>query len=111
MNVTDIPVSALALAQCRAILGGEYDPLRSFWDRSSERRRRVLLSLAERSSFFAAYAWRDLPGHVRGPLRGTLRQVRDVLNSMPAEAFEEITPRAIPSNADDFEERGVRHGR
>ena len=46
MNVTDIPVSALALAQCRAILGGQYDPLRSFWDRSSERRRRVLLSLA-----------------------------------------------------------------
>jgi len=109
MNVTDIPVSALALAQCRAILGGEYDPLRSFWDRSSERRRRLLLSLAERSPFYAAYTWRDLPAHVRGPLRGTLRQVRDLLISMPAEVFEEVTPGATPSNADVLRQRGGRH--
>lgn len=83
MNVTDIPVSALALAQCRAILGGQYDPLRPFWDRSSERRRRMLLSLADRSPYYAVHAWADLPASIRGPLRGALQQVRDVLNSIP----------------------------
>lgn len=71
----------LYLVECRAILGGEYDPLRTVWDeQATEKDRRLLLAMAGAQSPFmsrwAVAAWCDLPNDLRISIAGGLRRFR-----------------------------------
>ena len=69
----------LRLAECRAILGGEYDPMRAVWDeQATAKDRRLLLamagSVASRAAIAAQCEWCDLPAKVRSDVIGGLRR-------------------------------------
>ena len=56
----------LRLVECRAVLGGEYDPMRAAWDeRATIKDRRLLLAMAGRDAFALRVPWVDLPILVR----------------------------------------------
>lgn len=72
----------LRLVECRAILGGERDPLRAVWDeRASRKDRRLLLAMAGvgagESVRRAGVAWCDLPASMRGDIARGLGRFRD----------------------------------
>lgn len=72
-------MSAAALKECRAILGGERDKMRLIWDeRASEKDRKVLLAMAGATMAEAHYcknkAWGDMRASLRGDItRGLAR--------------------------------------
>lgn len=72
----------LRLVECRAILGGERDPLREVWDeRAGAKDRRLLLAMAGASAADAARrvgsSWCDLPASMRGDIARGLGRFRD----------------------------------
>lgn len=71
----------LRLVECRAILGGERDPLRTVWDEQATKKdRRMLLAMAGRRArhmaAWAACAWGDLAAEDRDAIRGALKRFR-----------------------------------
>lgn len=69
----------LKLVECRAILGGERDPLRLVWDeKATAQDRRLLLAMAGETPQLAARlagrAWCDLSAHTRGEVGRGLRR-------------------------------------
>ena len=67
------------LAGCRAIIGGEFDPLRAVWDeQATARDRRLLLAMAGRSGAecgrLASRSWCDLSPEMRAAIAGGLRR-------------------------------------
>ena len=104
MQPNDICTAQLALAQCRAILGGQYDPMRSVWEASSERRRALFLSIAGQRPHYVHRTWLELPVETRGLIRGGVRHLKCFLNSLPAESF--LDPCDGPSEG----EEGAFHG-
>lgn len=74
-------MSAARLAECRAILGGEYDPLRAVWDeQATAKDRRLLLAMAGHVGSMAARlssrAWCDLLPETRVAVGGGLRRFK-----------------------------------
>lgn len=72
-------VARLRLVECRAILGGEYDPMRDIWDcQATVKDRRLLLAMAGRvatdAGRLAGRAWCDLPNDLRVAIAGGLRR-------------------------------------
>ena len=72
-------MSAARLAECRAILGGEYDPLRAVWDeQATAKDRRLLLAMAghvgSMASRLSSRAWCDLLPETRVAVAGGLRR-------------------------------------
>lgn len=72
-------MSAARAAECRAILGGERDPLRVVWDeQATQKDRRVLLAMAgcvaSLVSRRISCAWCDLPAVVRGDIKAALKR-------------------------------------
>lgn len=73
--------AAERLAQCRAILGGAHDALRTIWDeRASGKDRRLLLAMSGRQgpewARLASYPWGALPGEVRSEIAAGLRRFK-----------------------------------
>lgn len=73
--------AALRLVECRAILGGERDPLRSVWDmQATAKDRRLLLAMAGRIGEAARYEamrpWCELPEKARLDIAVGLRKWR-----------------------------------
>jgi hypothetical protein len=69
----------LRLVECRAILGGEYDPLRAVWDeQATNKDRRLLLAMAGRvqseAGRLAGWAWGDLAADCRADIAHGLRR-------------------------------------
>lgn len=69
----------LKLVECRAILGGEYDPLREVWDfQATAKDRRMLLAMAGHAQSMTARlsgrAWCDLLPETRTAIAGGLRR-------------------------------------
>jgi hypothetical protein len=69
----------LHLVECRAVLGGERDPMRAVWDeQATARDRRLLLVMAGESQAQAGrhfgYSWCDLSAHTRGEVKRRLRE-------------------------------------
>ena len=69
----------LRLVECRAILGGERDPLRAVWDEQATRKdRRLLLAMAGHASSMAtrlqSRAWCDLLPETRVGIAGGLKR-------------------------------------
>lgn len=67
------------LAQCWAVLGGEYDPLRVVWDEQATcKDRKLLLAMAGRSAGrskdLAGRSWLDIPNNDRVAIAGGLRR-------------------------------------
>lgn len=77
----DVGAARLRLVECRAVLGGERDPLRAVWDeRATAKDRRLLLAMAGVSAVEAAHrsgaAWGDLPAALRGDIARGLDRFR-----------------------------------
>lgn len=74
--------AAARLAEVRAILGGERDPMRAVWDESaSGKDRRLLLLFAGCTNGFEqerlrGKAWGDLPAEVRSQIKDGLRRFK-----------------------------------
>lgn len=71
--------AAQRLAECRAVLGGEYDAMRSVWDeQATDKDRRLLLAMAGRNASItsrrAGVAWCDLSAVDRGDIAAGLRK-------------------------------------
>lgn len=69
------------LAGCRAIIGGEYDPLRAVWDeQATAKDRRLLLAMAghagSMTARLASRAWCDLLPETRVAVAGGLRRFK-----------------------------------
>lgn len=69
----------LRLVECRAILGGEYEPLRDVWDyQATAKDRRLLLAMAGHAASMAGHlskrAWCDLLPETRVAIAGALRR-------------------------------------
>lgn len=78
-GVAPVEVRRRRLAECRAILGGEYDPLRDVWDyQATAKDRRLLLAMAGKvatdAGRLAGRAWCDLPNELRVAIAGALRR-------------------------------------
>lgn len=72
----------LKLVECRAILGGEYDPMRAVWDeQATAKDRRLLLAMAGHAGSMAgrlsSRAWCDLLPETRAAVVGGLRRWSD----------------------------------
>lgn len=77
----------LRLVECRALLGGEYDPMRAVWDeKATLKERRLLLAMAGRVSTEAGRLinrpWCELTGETRAAVVGALRRWREWSDSL-----------------------------
>lgn len=78
----EVGAARLRLVECRAVLGGERDPMRAVWDeRAALKDRRLLLAMAGVSAVEAARrssaAWCDLPASLRGDIVRGLGRFRE----------------------------------
>ena len=67
------------LVELRAIIGGQYDPLRAVWEeQATAKDRRLLLAMAglgtAQAGLYAGRAWPDLPADTRAAIAGGLRR-------------------------------------
>lgn len=70
------------IAECRAILGGEYSPMRAVWDeQATQKDRSLLLKMAGHAGSMAtrlsSRAWCDLLPETRAAVEGGLRRWRE----------------------------------
>lgn len=83
MKPCDLPAGALALAQCRAIVGGQADPFGRFWDQADRAARKVLLWSAGLDIDHMCSQWGELAGAHRAQIKRRARGLRDYLNGIP----------------------------
>lgn len=89
MNPNDVQTGVLALAQCRAILGGHMDRFRIWWDNeATESARNVLLTVAGKSTLYAGRSWAEMPEQVRMAIKVRARDLRDWLNRIPLDVTQ-----------------------
>lgn len=86
MSARDLPAGAAALAQCRAMLGGEFDPFGRFWDQSDRAARSVLLRIAGQPAFCESRQWSELAAEARASIKRRARDLRGWLVSLPLDA-------------------------
>lgn len=75
-------VVRLKLVECRAVLGGERDPMRAIWDdRATQKDRRFLMLMAgmgpERIYGKSGYGWSDLSAADRREIKAGLRKFKE----------------------------------
>lgn len=57
--------AAAAIAKCRAIIGGEFDPFGPVWDAMLPEKRRFWLHYSGQGGRLSGKLWRELPGDAR----------------------------------------------
>jgi hypothetical protein len=86
MNPNDIKVGHLALAQCRAILGGSCDPFRAWWDGATVGQRKAMLlmvGMGDQSAWYSAIQWDAISDDLKVSIKTKARAVRAWLDRMP----------------------------
>lgn len=86
MSARDLSAGAVALAQCRAMLGGEYDAFGRFWNQADRAARSVLLRIAGQPSFYECREWSELAPEARASIKRRARDLRGWLVSLPLDA-------------------------